>query len=332
MKGFCFDGRFMKLHLIKSVGLLFLCLLQFTAYAQKGATPKAGYHAPTVAVKLDTTSYQIGSPIQMDLYVNEINEDTKVLLPDFQSDSTASIDLVSVGPIDSAANSLHQRVTLMAFDSGALKLPVFKLLYWHQNQTDSLFTAPVSFYVKGISIDTMKLFHYIKKPMVIPFLWREYLWIYVLGGILLLVMLFLIYWFVIRKQKKANITLAMPTPGVPTHEWALKELKRLAAEQLPNQQQYKLFYTRLTDILRVYIERQFEVAAMESTTIELITALNRKRFDKTAIQSLETILLAADLVKFAKGQPALNEMEQHLQAAEHFILNTIPPPPKASVK
>jgi hypothetical protein len=70
---------------------------------------------------------------------------------------------------------------------------------------------------------------------------------------------------------------------------------------------------------------------MESTSDELIDLLKLKKFDQLTIHELEQILVAADLVKFAKGQPLQQDIDLHMEYASHFILNshepTSTPPP-----
>jgi len=306
--------------------VLLLLLISTASKAQKNVS-KSVYHPPSIAVKLDTTNYLIGTPIHLDFFVTEISDDTKVLLPEFESDSLASVDVVAIGAIDSSANTLHQRITLMAFDSGALYLPSYKILYAHQGQTDSLFSIPLSFHVKGLQIDTMKTFHSIKKPMDIVKTWREYLLWIVIGLVGLIVIAVLIYFLMFKKGMPLPI-LRTPAPEVPAYEWALQELKKLDIEKLPVQNQSKLYYTRLTDILRIFIEKQYHLAAMESTTDELMDLLKKQKFSSASRQQMKAILQAADLVKFAKGQPLQQDMDQHLHYAESFIVQAVPSTPK----
>ncbi len=106
----------------------------------------------------------------------------------------------------------------------------------------------------------------------------------------------------------------------PAHELAYARLKLLADEDLPSRGEIKLFYQKLSDILRFYIEHRFALRAPERTTEEFLDELrNSNRLSTENRQALEDFLRQCDLVKFAKHQPARPEIEQSQNLAEKFI-------------
>lgn len=110
---------------------------------------------------------------------------------------------------------------------------------------------------------------------------------------------------------------------VPPHEWAREQFLRLRDENLIEQNQIRLFYYRLTGIVRQYIERRFAIMAAEQTTDEFLKAVKDHPSLGTKYRgSLTTFLRAGDMVKFARYQPEATEIDQAFEAAETFVEQT----------
>jgi len=108
-------------------------------------------------------------------------------------------------------------------------------------------------------------------------------------------------------------------PKRPPHETALEELKKLEGERLWQQGLVKQYHSRLTDIVRTYIEHRFGIIAMEMTTGEIMQSVRNMHFESTSAEKLSHILTLADMVKFAKLQPLPGENEMCMQHAYEFI-------------
>ena len=83
----------------------------------------------------------------------------------------------------------------------------------------------------------------------------------------------------------------------------------------------KEYYTELTDVLRTYMAERFGFNAMEMTSSEIIDKLLETN-DKESIRELKYLFETADLVKFAKHLPLMNENDMNLVNAVDFINNT----------
>ena len=91
----------------------------------------------------------------------------------------------------------------------------------------------------------------------------------------------------------------------------------------------KEYYTELTDVLRNYMAERFGFNAMEMTSSEIIDKL-QDISDKESIKDLMFLFQTADLVKFAKHSPLMNENDMNLVNAVDFINNTkVEPDPNA---
>lgn len=119
-----------------------------------------------------------------------------------------------------------------------------------------------------------------------------------------------------------------PEPIVPPpqpHEIALGALERLRQEGLPSRRQFEVYYVRLSDIVRAYIEARFTLRAPEMTTEEFLKALSHGQALSPGHRSLlQDFLVRCDLVKFARYQPTEPEAAEAFHAARRFIEETVP--------
>jgi hypothetical protein len=125
-----------------------------------------------------------------------------------------------------------------------------------------------------------------------------------------------------RKQK------ATAERMVPPHEWAGALLDRLEAERLIEQRRFHEFYFRLTDIVRQYIERRFAIMAPERTTDEFLSETRRSGILRDEHKDLlGRFLRAADMVKFARHRPTVEEAGVAFDSARRFVGETAPAEP-----
>ncbi len=104
------------------------------------------------------------------------------------------------------------------------------------------------------------------------------------------------------------------------HAWAETELARLEQDDLIARGEIQLFYFRLTDIVRQYIERQIGIAAPKLTTVEFLDQATRDESLSQPQQNLlRGILTLADYVKFARFAPQEAEARQAIDTTRQFI-------------
>ena len=137
------------------------------------------------------------------------------------------------------------------------------------------------------------------------------------------------YLFVRYKDNKPIIKKIKIEPKLPPHQQALKEIERIKGDKTLRTADPKTYYTELTDVLRTYMEERFGFNAMEMTSSEIIDKLQEIN-DKESIKDLMYLFQTADLVKFAKHSPLMNENDMNLVNAVDFINNTkVEPDPNA---
>lgn len=130
-----------------------------------------------------------------------------------------------------------------------------------------------------------------------------------------------VYLFIRFKDDKPIIRRIKIEPKVPSHVKALSEIEELRQSGGPHSEDAKGYYTRLTDILREYINERFGFNATEMTSYEILERLEESR-DKESLAELRDLLSTSDMVKFAKFKPMLNENDRNLVSAMEFVNDT----------
>lgn len=109
----------------------------------------------------------------------------------------------------------------------------------------------------------------------------------------------------------------------PAEEVALEKLDAIREEKIWQSGRVKEYHTQLTDVVREYIARRFEVSSAEQTSDETLRAMRPLLNDKKELfEQLRRMLTLADLVKFAKWQATPDENELSLRSAYTFVKET----------
>ncbi|MGC9070812.1 MAG: hypothetical protein ACP5IO_05840 [Elusimicrobiales bacterium] len=138
--------------------------------------------------------------------------------------------------------------------------------------------------------------------------------------IVITILLILLGWLAYRKFRKKtphpqNITYKdMRTP----YERAMDSMRDLISKNLVEQNRIKEFYFELSDIIRKYIEEEFNVCATQMTSNELVRKL-KNEFSVEIIIKLKEFLEISDLVKFAKYIPEIERINKNIQEANDII-------------
>ena len=112
-------------------------------------------------------------------------------------------------------------------------------------------------------------------------------------------------------------------PLRPAEEVALEKLDAIREQKIWQTGQIKEYHTQLTDVVREYIARRFEVSSAEQTSDETLRAMRQLLSDKKDLyEQLRKMLTLADLVKFAKWTATPDENELSLRSAYTFVKET----------
>jgi hypothetical protein len=302
-----------------AVGVLFFIMATVAAHAQP----------PRVEARLTPDSVAIGDRFELEVTVDK----DMMQVVDFPAMDggmlTDQIEIAREWAVDTVANegrrmTLRKRLELTTFEEGIHRIGRFPVLYIDKNIVDTLLSADsLVLQVGTFEIDTLTMtIRDVKPVMGAPFKVGEVSG-YVLWVWLALLLIGLVSWLIVIRRHNLTL-LGKPKPVDPPHVVAIKELESLSSQKLWQNNKHKLYYTRLTDILRQYMEGRWGVAAMEMTTDETVAALAQVEIPEDELAHLRGILRSADLVKFAKQTPAAEENETAWTRAYYFVEGTKP--------
>ena len=126
--------------------------------------------------------------------------------------------------------------------------------------------------------------------------------------------------FLLRKKKQNQVRFIPPPPA-----WviAYEKIEQLKADQLISKGKVKEYFSRLSDIVRHYLEDRFAFKAPEMTTEEFLwKSRDWDLLDSQQKEFLKEFLTCCDMAKFAKYPSSSTEMEQSLVAAKKLIDET----------
>ncbi len=288
-------------------------------------------HAQSVRITatLDSTNYRVGDWIRIQLSAEHASQATmlwdqpvKLAVPGFEKLAESAIDSIQQNDFLTE----RKTITITTFDTGVWQIPPITCYFLHDGRTDSASTNPLSVYVSYVAVDTAAA----ARPMkgIFPVATDHFSVWWLLLSVISLILLLLTAWYflLVKNRNKPSHILQNDDRRLP-HEKAFDHLVLLEQQKPWEQKLVKEYYVQVTQILREYIESGLGMPALENTAHELIAALRKKPLDETLIRQLNADLQLADLVKFAKAQPATASHLQILHTAKVFIQQTAPVTP-----
>ena len=293
-----------------------LCFLFFSIVGFSQKTSK-------VSAEIDTTAIKIGEQIQYKITV----ETDSINLVHFPEEQTFSpVEMVEALKIDTTKKkdrvTLQRIYALTQFDSGAYTIPPQRIAI----NEEPFFTDSFNIRVADVVVDTTKQKLYDIKPLIEVKRNNARIWKIALFVLLALLLIGgAVYWFFLRKKP---LTEEEKVALLPPFERAILQLKELENSRYLIQDEYKKYYSELTDIVRSYLEEDVNVSALESTTDQLIEKLELLKdageltIEEETIGQFKKVLQTADLVKFAKSKPPSSRAEQDRLLVESIVVKT----------
>jgi hypothetical protein len=271
---------------------------------------------------IDSTSIQIGEEIKLKLSV-EVEATDLVVFP--ETKTVGLLEVIASYKIDTLKNKqkyiLNKEYGLTQFDSGHYTIPQQKIII----NSKTFLSDSILVEVRDVAVDTTKQKLFDIKPVIDVEKPSEGfpIWIvYVLVGLIFLgAVLYLVFFRKTKAEREAENKL-------PPFEEALQNLTKLDSEGLLASNEYKKYYSELTEVLKKYLDEKVYDNALESTSEELITQLELLRdsgklpISKEAIVKLNKVLQTSDLVKFAKSQPDEGTAKVDRDTIENMLRET----------
>ncbi|MBN1585852.1 MAG: hypothetical protein JW937_00310, partial [Candidatus Omnitrophica bacterium] len=122
------------------------------------------------------------------------------------------------------------------------------------------------------------------------------------------------------KKHGGGLVMSEPSlPPRPADEVALEALDALAREGLLEEGRYRLYFTRLSEILRRFLEGRLGFPAPDWTTAEICRELKKHPLQSEVLGLVRKVLGDADLVKFAKHMPERSWGTERMNQARRVV-------------
>ena len=266
----------------------------------------------TISAQLDTNQMRIGEQQNISLAI-EYNSDKTLIIPDFGKELTHNIFLVDTFSFQSTEDkdkSIRKaKLPITCFDAGEYSFEIGPFIYG----SDTIWSSPLQLSVQTVELDTTGVIKPIKPIRVPEYTFKDYLpkILTVVAIILVLALIAFVIWYVL-KHKKPKFLPKKAVAKEKADIKALRELEQLKSQNLCEKDEYKNYYTILTDILREYFGDVLAIDTFEKTSDEIIQEVVASgKVPLSVIQNLQIILKEADFVKFAKHKPTVETGNLH---------------------
>lgn len=278
----------------------------------------------TVDAMIDSLQILIGEQAKITLEVST-DANRRAIFPIYKDTIVRGVEVLDVAKPDTQYLNdrkrllIKQQYTVTSFDSALYYLPPMEV----KVDSQSYFSKALALKVYSVPVDTLHPDQFFgpKSVMQPPFVWEDWYGVFFRGAMLILIGFLLFY--LIRRffDNKPIIRKVKLEPKLPAHQLAMEEIARIKDEKIWQKGMSKEYYVQLTDAIRNYIKDRFGFNALEMTSSEIISKLLEVK-DKEAIRDLKSLFETADLVKFAKHNPLMNENDANLVNAIDFINET----------
>ena len=283
--------------------------------------------ALVVSATIDSTTLFIGD--QTDLHLRAIGEPSEqVQLPLLSDKLINGVEIVDRTVIDTTKLKdgrvqYDQYLTLTSFEDSLFYITPLPFL----SGADTIWSDPMTLnVVQPFEMDSTDIaITDIKGIYKAPIWWWGILrWVLLalvivgvsMGGYYLIT-------YLKKRMDKDEVNDAPTEPLRPADEVALEKLDIIREQKIWQTGQVKEYHTQLTDVVREYIARRFDVSSTEQTSDETMQAMRPLlKEQKDLYEQLRKMLTLADLVKFAKWTTTPDENELSLRSAYTFVKET----------
>lgn len=310
-----------------------LYTIAITAAVATASSPIGMGAIRSVKASLDSTHLLMGNVTPLHIQVTtDDNSDGNLMIAGDTLSSMIEYRAINYKGATDIAGGLKRHdyeVTIQAFDSGPQVIPPIPYV----SNSDTAYSDTLMLMVTvPAGIDTV---HTITDNIDVldakDAKWTDNLpepinklldyWPWILAGLVIIAGGIVAFIMLRRRHKESDADVY-----IPPYQWAMMQLNDLREAKIFGEGNEREFYTRLTEILREYLDRRYGINAMEMTSSQIIEQLRHHETKLPAEPLIKRILATADFVKFAKMRPATDDNIRSFNDAVQFVEDTKPAP------
>lgn len=208
-------------------------------------------------------------------------------------------------------------IKFSAYEPGIFTVPSQKV----QINSKEYFSPKYKLIVDSMVVDSTKqplydIYPIVQEPKIFQDYVKQY-WVYILMAfvILTVILIVMVLYFIENKKKKISGDKILHP-----YKLALNKLNKLEKSDYLSKGLSKKYYSEMVLILKEYMEQRSGIGATQLFSEDLILYLEKNfKIKEEQKNDLKNIFQAADLAKFAKSKPTIEETIQHTQMAKKFI-------------
>lgn len=295
----------MMRRIYRQLGLIGICFALFSA--------AAAAQSPRLYVTPDSVS--IGDIVKYTIVLPQGTAYESLMYPD-STDFGGDVEIVDRKLFRTPAQTDSIEYQLQFFGTDDLEFSGITLGVVNGDMTDELALPDVVVPFKTLLAEEEPQLRPIKDIYAFAINWVPYL--------LLLFLLILIGWVLVRymrrylQSKPEQKPIEIEVFSNPLEQLE-KKLLSLRSDASLIERDFKPFYTQLGDALRGYLEVVHGLLALEMTTRELMRDMERRMVDPDLTRQTGVVLRLADMVKFAKFEPSIEQALDSIREAEKFL-------------
>ena len=204
-------------------------------------------------------------------------------------------------------------LTFQPFDTGEFTFPPLEFAVKSVDSLVVLHTSEFQLNIETVLTDSSQIIHDIADPLKVNLGFWDYF--FPLIGFILLFIIIKMLLKLLRKKPVEDLSTRIIDKR-PPYLIALGLLNNLKKENLLRKGDFLNFHFRLSFILRLFIELNYHINAVEMTTSEIRSYLQIDFKEKSKILDF---LIFADKIKFAKFIPDIKESKKELIWLEKYL-------------
>jgi hypothetical protein len=204
-------------------------------------------------------------------------------------------------------------IVITGWELGEFSTPALPLTIGNvQGELVEITADPVTINVVSVLTEDDLALRDIKPQAALPLaVW----WPWLVGALGLVGLLAMVWW----RGREGKTAVSFVDNRLP-YQIALDELDEITASGLAERGNFKGYYTQTTDVLRRYLDGALGLKTEEQTTGEIRQAIQPLSWGSEDKKLLVNLLNEADLVKFAKVRPTIEDARRATGEAKKLVL------------